>query len=340
MSPLPQRFQAVETGQQVMQCINDLKRKMVFGAQSFADGTVYWHPRLGIATSIYPYTWHSRELLAVVFGHTTIRFKQNQIVQINPPLGGIGKKFQGVVALDRHNRRWLLHRGGMQIVGRRIVGHESLAMSSHPKGEVAFSDGSSATCFIVGCLDDQPKALQRHVATFVRECQRIRDVFQFDEETAKENEYLDVAETEEAEEGDPENEGTHVTPPRDGKVVQRRHAKVCNQLKRDLKKLEKGTTAKRVGRFGPDLRTVGKKPVLFEIKTSVYAEHIQQAVGQLMLYEHVLGKPYRKVMVIPKGLPSRFTQAVAALGIRVVHYSWKLDKPVIDCQQLAAAFGK
>lgn len=340
MSALPKRFQAIETEPQVMQCINRLKQSVAAGAQTFANGVGYWHPRLGIAASIYRYPWDNRELLAVVFGHSAVRFKDNQIVQINPPLEGVNHAFQGVLALDNSDRRWLLHRGGMQIVDRRIVGRESLEISSHPTGEVLFSDGSSATCFVVACLDDEPKAMQRRIATFVRECQRIRDVFQFGEKAAEEDRDLDVAETEEAEDGDPETEGTYITPPRRGQVVERRHAKVCNQLKRDLEKLEKGTTAKRVARCGPDLRTVGKKLVLFEVKTSIYSAEVQQAIGQLMLYEHALGKPYRKVMVIPKGLPSRFTEAVHALGIRIVHYTWKSEKPVIDGGQLAAALAK
>ncbi|PWV97744.1 hypothetical protein DFR52_106269 [Hoeflea marina] len=45
-----------------------------------------------------------------------------------------------------------------------------------------------------------------------------------------------------------------------------------------------------------------------------------KAVGQLFVYEKVLGQSYHKVMVLPEIVPDLYRELVDSLGIEVVEY--------------------
>ncbi|SFN30922.1 hypothetical protein SAMN05216289_11347 [Dokdonella immobilis] len=222
----------------------------------------------------------------------------------------------------------------MQLPGKRISESDSLSISSHPTAEVSFSDNSTATCLVVACLDEEPALIRNAVAKFVRECQRIRDHYSWGVEVASEEAAVELAEAGEEDEGNPESEGTYVTPPRSAVTVKRRHGSVWKTLKLALAKGGVNSTNKRVGRFGPDLRTLKPQRILFEIKTTIYAAAVQQALGQLLLYEQTLGAPHIKILVLPHGLSITMREAIKALDILVVEYRWVGKSAVLDKQAL------
>lgn len=334
MTRPPRNVSSLETAGAISAGVAKLKSAFSKGAQRFsAHGhTAYWQPYLGIGASIFQYEKVQMRWW-IGFGRTQARFKDNLVVEINPPTAGIRRDFQGVVA-EASGRAWLLHRGRMQLRGKRISCTESLAVSQHPTAEVTFSDNSQATCFVVACLDDEPGAIRNSVAQFVRECQRIRDHYSLGAEEADDQAAIDMAEVGEDEEGNPERDGTYVTPPRGAITCERRHARVWEVLKQALDKAGLRSSNKRLGRLGPDLRTFGPKPILFELKTSVYASAIQQGLGQLQLYELILGRPHSKVLVLPHSMPPQIRQAVDSLSICVLQYRWNGEIPVLDRRAL------
>jgi len=60
--------------------------------------------------------------------------------------------------------------------------------------------------------------------------------------------------------------------------------------------------------------------VLFEIKSKASASDIYEAVGQLQIYDRLLGGGWRRVLVIPKGLAAPLKGPISALGILTVEF--------------------
>lgn len=281
----------------------------------------YFHSSLGLAACFYEHTT-SRERYWIGFSCTDVGFRSNLVVQINPPAQGVHPLFQGVLAVDKKGKRWILHRGAMSIPGRRISSLEFLTNSKQPVAVVTFSDETIARCLVVACLDESPSIVQKQISIFVRECERIRTFFDLGIDAAAEYTSIEDAESEETEEGNPEKEGSYVVPPRCAKLVDRRHPVVWKALKHCLLKRGLKSTSKRTGRYGPDLRLIGKVPVLFEIKTCVFASAVQQAIGQLLLYDRLLGGRHKKVLVVPPGLGARLANALGDLDIRILVFHW------------------
>ena len=101
----------------------------------------------------------------------------------------------------------------------------------------------------------------------------------------------------------------------------RLHGDVWEELVVVLRKRGLSLSNQRIGRFGPDLRAWGDKRILFEIKAGSDAYSIQQAVGQLHLYEKLLRKPYKKVLVRPSALPFELIRPFRELGVAVLVFS-------------------
>jgi hypothetical protein len=81
-----------------------------------------------------------------------------------------------------------------------------------------------------------------------------------------------------------------------------------------------GHNNSRVGRWGPDLVTNEAPNILFEIKCDIQASDIQRGLGQLLLYERMLKKPCRKVLLVPEKPHSDIMPYLAALEIEVSVY--------------------
>ena len=67
---------------------------------------------------------------------------------------------------------------------------------------------------------------------------------------------------------------------------------------------------------------------MFEVKTAVDSTSIYTAVGQLMLNSAAESAAPRRVLVVPDRPKRRTGAALEALGIEVVTYRWRRDKPV------------
>jgi hypothetical protein len=127
---------------------------------------------------------------------------------------------------------------------------------------------------------------------------------------------------EEAERSHPESDQPYTRGPQDSKLIERRHGKIWKALSAYLERMSIGHNNNRVGRWGPDLVTNEAPNILFEIKCDIQAADMQRGLGQLLLYERMLKKPYRKVLLVPER-PTDIMPYLAALEIEVSIYERK-----------------
>ena len=218
----------------------------------------------------------------------------------------------------------------MSIPGQIITTDQFAEVTRLSACTVTYSEYEPIECYPVANIDATPEKVQEQIASFVRECQRIRLYYQFGE---------DVAEREagilQAEAGSPELTGTYHVGPRGPQEIERRHGKVWRALTGALDNLDRRHTNQRVGGWGPDLITCDDNtPVLFEIKVSITAANLQTAVGQLFLYEQLLGVSYRKVLVIPEQLSQPLALAVENIGLKVLTFEFRNNGVHIDHERL------
>ena len=264
------------------------------------------------------------------FGITRHSIRKNLIVEINPPPGSRLRNMQGVLAHTESGSRWLLHKGKMRIVGRHVSELDFATVTRLSTCTVAYSDNESVECYPVANIDSNSDTMQKQVASFVRECSRIRLHYQFGEEVAeRETNVLN------AEASSPELTGTYHVGPRGPQEIERRHAKVWRALTRELDSLGRKHTNQRVGGWGPDLVTCDNKtPVLFEIKVGITAADLQTAIGQLFLYEQLLSSFYCKVLVIPEKLSQPLATAVQNLKVEILTFGYQNNSVCIDGAKL------
>ena len=174
--------------------------------------------------------------------------------------------------------------------------------------------------------------MQEQIGSFVRQCHRGRFYYQFGEEIAERETTILQAEA-----SSPELTGAYHVGPRGPQNIERRHGKVWHALTAALDSLGRKHTNQRVGGWGPDLVTCdGKRPVLFEIKVSITAADLQTAIGQLFIYEQLLGNNYRKVLVIPEKLSQPLASAVQNLKLEILTFNQRNNTVRIDRAKLRA----
>ncbi|RVU20118.1 hypothetical protein [Methylobacterium oryzihabitans] len=314
-------YAAIEKKSDVCAAMKEWQRKFEEGSDRLPgmQGSIDWHPSLKLWGSFGGWRkgngafryWNA-------FGMERPNFRQNIIVEINPPDQGSNKIMQGVLALDARQSRWILHKGRLSIPGKGISENEfDLAVSSR-RVPVRFSDGTVVECHPVAEIDNSPSAVQRQVAEFVAKCLIVRSFYQFGEKIHEQ-----ALNVEDAERSVPELTGFYEIGPQAGRQVERKHGEVWRALVEELDRRNIKHTNGRVGRWGPDLRTIEVDPILFEIKVAISAHDLQCAVGQLLLYEGLLGKSYRKVMVVPwdSGLEnSSYIRQIRDLDIMILPY--------------------
>lgn len=233
---------------------------------------------------------------------------------------------QGVLARTNDGSRWLLHKGQMSIPAQHISEVDFAAVTRLSSCTVTYSDHETIQCYPVANIDAAPRKLQKQIASFVRECQRIRLNYQFGEHVAERESKIF-----EAEASSPELTGTYHVGPRGALKIERRHGKVWHALTVTVHSSGRKHTNQRVGGWGPDLVTCDEKsPVLFEIKVGITAADLQAAVGQLFLYELLLDGHYRKVLVIPEQLSQPLASAVRNLGVEVLTFQVRNNAVRID----------
>jgi hypothetical protein len=322
---------AVEGRNEIRAAVTDWERQFSSGAERKTgfSGTVWWHAIVG--TWAHFTTLSNRQHYWVLFGRSSNRFRDTKAVEINPPIQGKNTNVQGVIATDSAGRRWILHNGRLHPKGARVTEAMFDAIYNGRRATVQFSDGDSAEYHPVACLDSTANELQHDISEFVGACQIIRTYYTQGAAAAALEKQI-----EEAEQGRPESDEPYTRGPQDAQVIERRHGKVWNALSAHLAQMSIAHNNNRVGRWGPDLVTHGAPTILFEIKCDIQAPDIQRGLGQLLLYERMLKRPYRKVLLVPKELPPNIMLHLTALKINVSVY--RNNRGAITFPSLQKAF--
>ncbi|TBG74397.1 hypothetical protein ELG69_29080 [Rhizobium leguminosarum] len=313
-------LEAIEAKDAIHACINLLERKFSEGGRKIPGlkhGAI-WQKRLGVwghfsesGRKTPPDRYWN------VFGQQPARLRQNMLVEINPPGSGKNLNRQGVLASDARGQRWLLHQGRLHPRGVRITEDMFDIVAKSKRDRVRYSDGTVALCHRVANLDRPPVEVQEAVAAFIELCARVRVHFQLGAEARDMFERVSKAEGASS----PERQGGYDLPPIAGGTAERRHADIWHALTQGLDALKIPHSNSRFGRYGPDLfAQAGSGRLLFEIKSAATASDLQQALGQLNLYEQLGGQPCKKIMVLPESPPPYIAKALTDLGIHILYF--------------------
>lgn len=293
---------------------------------------VLWHAHLGI-WGMFGST-HGRggiERAWNAFGQKPFAPRSNMIVEINPAPGQKDLNIQGVFARDDDGSRWILHQGRLSVPGGKITEDEFIEATGLEPTTVEFNGGSTGEYHKVAPIDVDPASSQQQIATFIAQCARAKLI-----KKAPADVLAQLGQVQDWERKlNPETSGTFEYAARKGGLGERRHGAVWQALCARLESLGVKHSNERVGQYGPDLFTFGSpEPVLFEIKSAPGAHDVFAAVGQLHLYERLLGAAYRKVLVIPKGMANALRGPVAAINIETIEYERKGRSIAFDDQAL------
>jgi hypothetical protein len=237
-------------------------------------------------------------------------------VEINPPKSGVNTNVQGVVARAEDGARWILHQGRLHASWMQISEDMFDKVSTNKRAKVQFSTGETAEYHYVANIEVTAEEMQRQICAFVNECAIVRQHYVLGSESA-----ADERRVLQAEALIPELMGTYVVGAQAGKTVTRWHGGIWHALTGALSRHRVKYSNGRVGLYGPDLRTFGRMPILFEIKSGIRAADLQTAVGQLLLYEKLIGRKFRKVIVVRDDVPTRLNEPIHQLGIEMLQYS-------------------
>ena len=314
-------MRAIETRAEIRSTGAQWQRAFRDGAEVIGamDGQgVLWHQRLGL-WGLFGKT-HGKGGITRdwnAFGQKPANFRNNIVVEINQPPAGIDCNLQAVFARDDNGRLWLLHQGRMSVSGSRVTEADFIAATKLKPTMVTFSDGSRVAYHKVARLDARPSVVQENLSAFIAQCARARTF-----KLARGAPVPDLTATQDWERGfNPETTGSFEISARDATSGERRHAEVLRALADELARRKAPHSNDRVGQYGPDLYTYGEGPkVLFEIKSGTSANEIFAAVGQLHIYDRLLGGGYRKVLVVPEGIGAILRGPIASLKIDTVEF--------------------
>lgn len=275
----------------------------------------FWHASLGVWGAFNDPTG-SRQLLS--YWNPFGKIPGAATVEINPPHQGINTNVQGVVARAPDGQRWILHQGRLHPAKRRISEEEFDAVLNRTRTDVGFSNGNVVRYHAVANIDADASAFRSQISVFVSQCEAVRQYYLGGSKAAKKLSSIAAIEG-----LFPEAPGQYEIGPQEAKSILKKHPDVWHKLHKALEAKGIACANGRVERWGPDLRTLSKRPLLFEIKSTESASEVQRAVGQLLLYEKLLGAPHLKVLVYPQGEKSTnsLREALAKLHIHVLSYS-------------------
>lgn len=281
---------------------------------------VLWHERLGIWGLFGATTGRGgKERDWNAFGQKDYSFRRNMIVEINQPRSGIDTNLQAIFARDAKGATWLLHQGRMSVSGARITEEDFIVATGLKPTPVRFRDGTSVPYHKVANLDDAPNSIQDAMGAFIAMCARAR-AFKLAEGAP----LPDLNPASEWEKGfNAEAVGTYILPPRGQRIVDKKHGKVHAALVSALEELGVRYSNDRVSQYGPDLFTLGDPKVLYEIKTGISASEIFAAIGQLHIYDLLLGGGYSKVLVVPDQLKEKILAPIRTLGIKLLVFDMR-----------------
>ena len=250
------------------------------------------------------------------FGRIPSVFGSNMVVEINPPKQGINTNVQGVIARAPDNSCWVLHGGRLHPSSKRIKEKEFDRVIESSRESVWFSNGLVKGYHPVANLELDADDVQEQIANFVINCEKVRHSYVGKPEAAEQDDR--VASAEKA--SSPERGGQYEVGPQAAKIVVKKHADVWHALTATLDKRGIEHSNGRVGKYGPDLRTIAEPYVLFEIKTELTTSDVQKAIGQLFFYEKLLNKMHKKVLVLPDQPNLETGKALKALGLSILRY--------------------
>ena len=326
-------YTAVESPREAADALATWKKRFAKGAKRLAWGTktVFWHEPLGV-WGFFGESMRTDGSLREwnVFGEIPRAFKENMVVEINPPRNGANLNLQGVFATDAGGRRWLLHQGRMSVPERRIKQSDFAALTGLVPVPVRYANGRSRACHPVACLDGSPGRLRRDIADFVKTCARARAQFIAPPRLANAIRNLPAL----VHNLTPEKGGTYKTGSKGPASAKRRHADVWEALVAELQRRDIECFNTRIKGYGPDLFTLQKPLVLFEIKTTPNPADVFTAIGQLHVYERLLQESFKKVLVVPAGMSRTLAPALAELNLEILEYQWKAAKVILDTKAL------
>ncbi len=250
---------------------------------------------------------------------------ENEIVQVNPPrTGSPPGNNQGVIAKDSAGVMWIMHRGRMNVAGKKVELKDYVEVASSfsiAPTVVRYDNNSSETCFPVAPIGSTWQTVAS-TRKFVDLCRYLRvGAFEGGEVASLQRSAMEFEEP----------SGTYTIPPRDSVEAHRLHHDIWQALKAELKRHSIPHTNEKIGLLGPDLYTVDdREPMLFEIKTGNDASSILMAVGQLFVYEKLLVRACRKIMVLPEGIRSSNSDLIGSLGIEIIEFRRKPPSITID----------
>lgn len=320
MSSIDQTFIAVESKAGIQKAVRNWKtilssgatKQKRFGGIALTDSERGFWSHFGRTSVNTPLGWRYWN----VFGKAPLSATSEKLVEINPQMSGPAKGTQGLVARSPTGDSWILHAGRLHPGSVRIDADMFAKASALDFVEVRFSDQTIHRYFPVANLGEGASVVRYQTSSFVHKCEQVRLFYEFGHSEAQVEEAIHDAEAGLF----PEKTGSFHIAARGSSIGDRVHGAVWKALAAELvARCVKHTNA-RVGSYGPDLRTVGKNPILFEIKTDCNPRSVYEAVGQLCLYEKIIGKSYSKVIVLPSGIRQPLATAVTANGIKVSSY--------------------
>ena len=327
---------ALETSKESAKARADFEKLFSTGGEELPGlrGKVYWHEDLGtwghfgrsIRTDGTGRVWNA-------FGQLPINFRSHIVVEINTPLAGQDLDLQGVFARDQAGRRWLLHQGRMSISGKRITQLDFRAKSGLRPVRVRFRDGSSRLFHPVADIEQPARAVQIAVARFVAICAEVREASRSSAPIRRA--IADALSWEALLK--PELTGDYEVRSRSAARAERRHGQVWKKLVADLKRHGIQVSNARVGQYGPDLYTVQPPLVLFEIKSDARACDLFAGIGQLHVYEKLMGRRFAKVLVVPAGASAALKKVLPGMRIQLLEYDRAGRSIQFDSRSLLAA---
>ena len=314
------QLRAIEDAREIAAAQRDWMDLFATGAEENGrlNAPAWWHPDSGVWGIFAPEVRHGARRWRNRFGLRPEDFKANTLVEINPPERGRNTNRQGLFAKDHNGRRFVLHLGRMRPGSTYVGEQQSLALApSTRRARVRFADGTVVEAHLVARLDGSTRTHHAEVAAFIRFCEQIRFRTSAPHSTVT---AVDRARDWEARLF-PEARGPIWTAARSEGMRTRPHADVFAVLSTLLERRGHILSNQRLLRFGPDLCVVGTRAVLFEIKSDRGAAAVEQGLGQLLLYEHLLPGPQEKVLVLPHGPDGELELALKHFKVRILRYS-------------------
>lgn len=235
--------------------------------------------------------------------------------EINYPIKGISRRVAGAFGVEDNGTTLMLHRG---IIGGGTKGIGKQFFTDNFRGDFvdAIDGNRESKFFVVGEL--KSPHFPEQVANFIKEIYRVKKLIK--------NPDLDNFDFLNDFNFTDESSGTTQIEKKGKKTVQRTHGIIVNSLAEEL--IHLGFKVANDG--NRDLFTYKNKRIenLFEIKTNCNTQSLYTALGQLLIYSIPIPKKVNLFMVLPTKLSEKVLKRLTELGIEIVYFEWKDDKPI------------